>query len=285
MPSNLIAYDALKTSLYSPGMRETVFTSAELTVTDSACAELCRLVYLPFEQDAAAMARLKHDLDCGGFELRDTFNAAGTQAILIFHPNSGQTVLVFRGTQADDVTDIGTDLAAWKAGSGIQGQVHAGFKNALAAVWPNILSKHASTLKDAVFTGHSLGAALATLAIADIAHRLQGKPSLVTIGSPAVGDLAFVNGLQQLQSRRYANCCDVVTKLPPEFMGFQHLGAARYIDRTGRVNLHLTAGQEALDQQAARMAYLLSNAWRWGHVGLRDLADHSPINYVRALWS
>jgi hypothetical protein len=38
------------------------------------------------------------------------------------------------------------------------------------------------------------------------------------------------------------------------------------------------------DRSAARMAYLRDQAWHWGNVLFRDLADHAPINYIRAFF-
>src|SRR2546430_3865218 len=34
---------------------------------------------------------------------------------------------------------------------------------------------------------------------------------------------------------RYVDCCDLVTRVPPEFLGYVHVGALRYIDRNGTV--------------------------------------------------
>lgn len=279
-----IPYDSLKTSLYNPSLRPTVFNQAVAAIDAGVCAEISRLAYWPFETDTAMRDRLVSDLRLGGLTLCDTFNQSGTQAILVQHFATGQYVLAFRGTEMD-VTDIGTDLTAWQeAAPAGAGRVHAGFKHALAAIWPSIKATHGHLLAQLVLTGHSLGGALATLAASDIAlQNARHTLRLITIGSPAAGNPDFVTTLSNVATERYVNCCDIVPCLPPELFGFWHVGTARYIDRAGVLNARLPDDVSS-DQMQARLEYLVTHAWKIGHVGLRDLADHSPTNYIRALW-
>lgn len=66
--------------------------------------------------------------------------------------------------------------------------------------------------------GHSLGAALTTLALPDIEANLKRKVSaLYTYGSPRVGNDAFVkafNGSFGQRSFRVVNTSDIVTSIP-----------------------------------------------------------------------
>src|SRR5262249_54451343 len=82
-------------------------------------------------------------------------------------------------------------------------------------------------------TGHSLGAALATLAAARWAagHRVQG---LYTFGSPRVGNAAFAATVPG-PCYRFVNNNDVVTRLPPPglFAGYRHVGVLKYIRTDG----------------------------------------------------
>jgi hypothetical protein len=67
-------------------------------------------------------------------------------------------------------------------------------------------------------TGHSLGAALATLCAVDIAANTAFcSPSLFTYGSPRVGDPAFAKAFSRYvrSSYRTANLFDIVTYAPP----------------------------------------------------------------------
>jgi hypothetical protein len=83
-------------------------------------------------------------------------------------------------------------------------------------------------------TGHSLGAALATLAGASGA--LPTAVALYSFGSPRVGDACFRDCLtaQNLGMHRFVHGNDVVTTLAPEgWLGFTHVGNALHITRDG----------------------------------------------------
>jgi hypothetical protein len=72
--------------------------------------------------------------------------------------------------------------------------------------------------------GHSLGAALATLYVADNFYaKLLSTPLLCTFASPRVGDPAFATNFNQLgiTSWRIVNELDVIPNLP--FIGFEHI--------------------------------------------------------------
>jgi hypothetical protein len=129
-----------------------------------------------------------------------------------------------------------------------------------------------------LFTGHSLGAAMATLA-----SSLQPADSLYTFGCPRVGDPAFVNSLRGLDNHRYVDCCDLVARVPPEGMlGYTHLpGDVFYIDLNREVARRDPGDAYiAADRTRAEEEYLVDYAWRIGDVPLRPLADHAPVNYV-----
>jgi pimeloyl-ACP methyl ester carboxylesterase len=130
-----------------------------------------------------------------------------------------------------------------------------------------------------VLTGHSLGAAMATLA----ASVFPGC-RLVTFGSPRVGDAEFVSASLAAQVERYVDCSDVVTAVPPEVLEYVHLGQMRYIDRDGGLQIgEVDPAYVSADRKAARIHYFTHYAFVSGNVGVRDLADHAPANYVRAL--
>jgi triacylglycerol lipase len=75
--------------------------------------------------------------------------------------------------------------------------------------------------------GHSLGAALATLALPDIEERTKCRiRALYTFGSPRVGDDTFAREFNERyrgRSFRIANTSDLVTSSPCAFGG--HVGA------------------------------------------------------------
>jgi hypothetical protein len=81
-----------------------------------------------------------------------------------------------------------------------------------------------TTVKSIEVTGHSLGAALATLYVAENAvSRKVATPLICTFASPRVGDSVFRTKFGELgiASWRIVNELDVVPKLP--FLGFWHV--------------------------------------------------------------
>lgn len=76
--------------------------------------------------------------------------------------------------------------------------------------------------KELIVTGHSLGAALASIVAGVI-----GAKHLVTYGSPMVGNFVFTTWLSDRISNvyRYANAHDFVTKVPVSQLGYCHIGS------------------------------------------------------------
>jgi kumamolisin len=87
-------------------------------------------------------------------------------------------------------------------------------------------------------TGHSLGAALATLYTLENADTGKiNNPALCTFASPAVGDSTFAaafNGLG-LTSWRVVNAPDLVPKLPPQILGFTQVDSLQQYSSSGKV--------------------------------------------------
>jgi triacylglycerol lipase len=88
-------------------------------------------------------------------------------------------------------------------------------------------------------TGHSLGAALATLYTLENARTDQiSNPLLCTFASPLVGDSTFAAAFNALglTSWRIVNAPDLVPMLPPQFLGFAHVNTEQRFNSTGKVN-------------------------------------------------
>eukprot|EP00170_Pyropia_yezoensis_P008149 contig_33917_g8176 len=90
---------------------------------------------------------------------------------------------------------------------------------------------------EAVFTGHSLGGALATLAAADVAARHPGgrPPVLYSFGQPKVGDAAFGAAVDALlpAAFRVVNDVDVVARAPAG--SYRHVGRAVLVNAAGQL--------------------------------------------------
>ena len=126
-----------------------------------------------------------------------------------------------------------------------------------------------------LITGHSLGAALATLT----ASR-KAASRLYTFGSCRVGDAAFARAISTISHDRFVDCCDLVTRVPAKEFGYVHVGSLKYIDRNGKL-LELPKEETInADRLKASAWYLVRHAFLPGTVFSRDLADHAPINYV-----
>ena len=147
----------------------------------------------------------------------------------------GAVIVTFRGTEPDRLGDAFDDarfaLLPWTHGS-----VHAGFRNALERVWTPLVEKLTPLASRAVwFSGHSLGAALATLA----ADRFPTTSGVCTFGSPRVGDRAFAAAFDVrfgARAARYVNDADIVTHAPTTFpLPYAHVGQLRQITPDGRI--------------------------------------------------
>jgi pimeloyl-ACP methyl ester carboxylesterase len=191
------------------------WTEADKANEDLLCAEMSRLAY-------ADRPTVEAKLSAGGFEFKQWIGGEtreqrgatdGTDGFIAVRSDGQVAVLAFRGTESNKPEDILTDAMTasvpWKHG----GEVHRGFARAYGLVRDKIVEALKQAPGRLLITGHSLGAGIATLAAADLTERDR---MLITFGSPRVGNETFVNGLAGLAVHRYINCCDMVTRIPPE---------------------------------------------------------------------
>lgn len=274
----MIPYSASAEDLFHPAEHQPFFPTGMPESEAALCAEMSRLAYCPFERDAAAKDIVRGALAGIGFRVADANFFAVSKAKAYLATSERASVLAFRGTEASNPGDLLTDIDAvqhkWAPG----GLVHEGFRDAILQVWPLIEPALRDTPGRLLFTGHSLGAALATLAAS-----LHRPARLYTIGSPRVGDKAFTETLASLAADRYVDCCDIVSQVPLREMGFEHYGEFFYIDQRGVITPHPRDAAVEADQRSARWRYFWKYSWKWSAVRSRRLADHAPINYVSAL--
>ena len=262
-------YDDSRDSLFHPERATDFFQHGPIHTDDALCAEMARLAYVRSE------ASLREFLARARFELVAFIDISGSQAFVA--DDGAVSVVAFRGSQPDDPSDIFADadfrLVKWGPG----GRVNEGFSKAFNVV-KDAIETHLDSPHRLLLTGHSLGAALATLTAT--LHRPDG---LFTFGSPLVGDEDFGRTLDGGKDRRYVDCCDLVTRVPPEPFGYRHTGERRFLDRHGNFRPGASDEEIQFERHDARTRYLLAHALQIGKVPARDLADHSPINYVSAL--
>ena len=264
--------------LLRPGDATTFFDREPLPVFDASLrayspanawwlAELSRLIYQHDVEEEPNPPRPTRTSFLAKVGLRQLafFNSerTGTQAFLVQSTSAALwAALVFRGTE-QDVRDFRSDLETLPIRVGGDGaRVHEGFEEGLNSVWREILPELTKLDCPVFYAGHSLGAALATLAAA----RRRPQAAYV-LGSPRVGNEEFAAALSSVALYRVVDDTDVVTDLPPEWIGFRHAGELHRIGPRPE-------GQARFDP----LAWLRSLAGP-----PKRLADHAPINYVERL--
>jgi len=162
-----------------------------------------------------------------------------------FAANKGERLhVVFRGTQftsglhfAQEWAEDALSLPLKPLGAG---HVHLGFHGAYMALRQAVLDASAAVGAPAangrVITGHSLGAAIATLCWADSGAEAPVKGTsqgdLMTFACPRVGDRAFGAALWDGQTVRVINAPDIVPDVPTD-PPFRHGGFEQKVSGPG----------------------------------------------------
>jgi triacylglycerol lipase len=193
--------------------------------------------------------------DMKGFQLVGRFENKGTHTQGIFGVANGNTfVLAYRGSEetgiADWIRDVKFLPADFPYGDGNKAiKVHSGFIEAYSSVREAMFkAAKESPLKQVLCTGHSLGAALATLSALDIKYNLPDKTvTCYTYGSPKVGnsDFAKLYNKHVPQTFRYVNGIDLVPSLPPDIpfvIDYEHVGQLCHIGDTQESQISADAG-------------------------------------------
>ena len=233
-------------------------------------ARLAKLAYLDPDQSEEPFAQL-------GFNAH-FFDINGSQAYLL--TNAHDLVVVCRGTEPTEFKDIAADLDARMVPSstGI-GKVHRGFKSSVDNIWPSLADKLRDYGKTRTVwcTGHSLGAAMATL----LAYRLQrtedcpNPQALYTFGRPRVGNKTNVKAIESIGVLhfRFVNNADIVARVP--VWPYRHFGGMYYMNHFGNLRAP-TAWQVTKD------------VWRGFLIGLKRreinfFSNHSMVRYENNL--
>ena len=213
------------------------------------------------------------------------FNAKSTQAFVA--GNDAMIIVAFRGTEGK-WADLKSDAKTIPVDRTF-GTVHHGFNDALHEVWGDQATKE--NIRDYInqfqddnqsvwFCGHSLGAALATLATAEFVF-IDGASfnGLYTIGQPRVGDGKFARNFDNAcldRSFRFVNNNDVVTRVPVpgKIRDYTHVGRELYFDNEGNLWDSISRGEKFWD----RLQGIVDDI---GEKGLDGLKDHSSDEYVK----
>mmetsp|Transcript_12524 Transcript_12524/g.22113 ORF Transcript_12524/g.22113 Transcript_12524/m.22113 type:complete len:345 (-) Transcript_12524:63-1097(-) len=165
----------------------------------------------------------------------DVAGYVGIDAHASADPAIRTVVVAFRGTVPslrDWVENLDFAKAKPYAATCPDCAVHAGFLAAYEGLEHQMLAALKQLRPTRIhITGHSLGAALATLASFSLMSQGYPVASVATFGQPRVGNAAFAELYAQLASAkgvtsdRIVHYRDVVPHVPPKSFGFHHIGA------------------------------------------------------------
>jgi len=207
---------------------------------------LARLSQISYDN----FAYVVHEPDLGDFPYLVLFDRRETQGFVA--ANDDCVVLAFRGTEPESLRDWMTDADAIPTQFLTSGlHVHAGFARALEYVWKDVteaLAPHKG--KPLYITGHSLGAALATLACVRLRWEQQLVHAVCTFGSPRVGQQDFCAAYTKIAegspTYRYVNDTDIVPRVPTRLEGYGHVGTLFYFGPDGKITPDHSAWQQFL---------------------------------------
>jgi triacylglycerol lipase len=228
-------------------------------------AELANLSYL----SRAEAGLLAYDI---GFPEIRYYDRDGAQAYIF--ANKHDAVVTCRGTQPDDWNDVRADLDLRTSMAETVGWVHRGFKHQVDDLWPRLEQALVNNTRTLWFAGHSLGGAMAAICAGrcKLSYISSNPRALFTFGSPRIGNRRYVNYVQ-IEAYRWVNNNDIVTRVPPVWLGFRHKGQEIYLNAYGKIR-RLTPWQRVKDR------------WRGFSRGLREgrfdhFADHSIGEYIQ----
>ena len=238
----------------------------ELTNSERAvvAAKLSAIAYIDSEKKIASECKKL------GFPWAKLVSRDGAEVLIAKDRND--LWFAFRGTEPSKINDVLADLNMIKQAAVAGGKVHGGFQKEVNDLWMDVLSEieHNDQLKlrkDVYMTGHSLGAAMAT-----IAATRYTPAELFTFGSPRVGGPRFIKNIK-CPHYRFMNNNDIVCRIPPAFLGFRHHGEMIYFDRNGDLQSKPTWSD---------LFYGVMQSWKRFKF-FDGIVDHGIPNYVKAL--
>ncbi len=257
------------------------------------CAEFALLAYChpQFIRLAAHVAGLKR---------YRFFDGSVAECFVVGTPDF--SIVFTRGTEVFSLNaffDVIADLNVRQVEETAGGRVHRGFRDSLDEVWAGSdgLERHLSSLKKEYgpdhrlwFAGHSLGAAIVTLAAA----RCEDVGGLYTFGSPRVGNIEFAETFAA-PAFRIVNSRDPVAFLPPSFklpgnleVLWKHVGGVYRFDSSGELTHpeRETENRETAGSVDEGDDSLQRRIRRWIKESVPGPpTDHAPLYYVLRAWN
>ncbi len=199
--------------------------------------------------------------------------------------NDKLIIVAFRGAEPTHLQDLLSDAKIRKV-SCPAGKMHRGFLGAYQLVQDDMF-KAIEQMRDKTnpqtlcFTGHSLGAVLAAVAVTHALADAQQVSGIYSFGQPRVGDEEYTDAFNQWIGQRYfrfVNNNDTVTRVPPRSLGYSHTGQMRYIDSDGAIHADFSKWEKFLNRVTGRMEDFLKP----GTDGLKDHAMPLYRKHIQA---
>jgi len=188
----------------------------------------------------------------------------------------------FQAMAADFITDADLWMSDWDNG----GKAHRGFKKALDDIWKDLYASLESIRSRGCtiwMTGHSLGAALATLA----GDRYEKTQAVYTFGSPRVGNAVFKEKYKT-PCYRIVHNRDIVARVPPPIF-YRHVGEIQFIDGHGKIHPQMEGSGKAehfsQDDLNGHKDLAGSNENSVSGPIPDAIRDHVPLFYAVLLWN
>ena len=215
-------------------------------------------------------------------EAQPVFNGLGFASVTYIERDGAQAyelatdtdlIIVCRGTEPNEWNDIRADANALTDLAETVGRVHRGFKREVDDVWPEISEAITGEERTVWFCGHSLGGAMATICAgrSEFADTTTTAREVHTFGSPRVGTKRYIQSAN-VPHIRWVNNNDIVTRVPPRWLGYRHTGTLMYLDRNGD-HKRLTPALRGKDRWAGFIDGLKRR--RFDH-----FSDHASAGYV-----
>jgi triacylglycerol lipase len=189
-------------------------------------AEVSRLAYFPSDM-------VTHVANAAGITEVTYLDRDGAQAYVF--GNADDMLIVCRGTEPHEWNDLKADANALTVLAEV-GRIHCGFKREVDDLWPIIEQHIKENQRPVWFTGHSLGAAMATICAGrcKLSSIPSNPKSLFTFGCPRVGNRTYIRAVN-IPHYRWVHNNDIVTRIPPKWLGYKHSGFELYLDSDGQL--------------------------------------------------
>ncbi|MDR0930951.1 MAG: lipase family protein [Clostridiales bacterium] len=212
--------------------------------------------------DYAKLAYTNHESYDNIFRL--TFESVDNGVDYYIGIRENTLLLSFRGT--DEILDVITDLHFWQKevpsyesceNNPVKIKVHSGFYNAYnnPKVKDEIRKYIGGDIREIYVTGHSYGAALALLCASDLQYAYPNLHfEVVVFGCPRIGNKAWEIEYSKrlINTVRFENGNDLVTKIPFAIMGFRH---TRFKIHIGKARMPLVYSLSQHDINAYRASF------------------------------